>query len=229
MDKIMPRTRFGAFLIHLSISSVLLFFIYLVLFFWWFPGGLFYAAGGWEGLRIVAAVDIVLGPALTLLVCNMSKSMRELIRDLSCVMVVQFLSLCAGIFIVYHARPLVVVQVFDTFYALNRESMEAAAIDDEVIKRYTGFKPYMVYVPTPLDRAEFLSQHVKGLLNGAKPQQLRAEEYRDLGYGAEITPLLHGVATPNKCIKVDIESYYREGKICFDPDTHGFSDFEESK
>ncbi|XFB08520.1 hypothetical protein AAGT13_06380, partial [Azotobacter salinestris] len=89
--------------------------------FWLFPGGLFQAAGGREGLKIVVAVDLVLGPCLTLIVFNLRKPRSELVRDLSLIALVQVLALGAGVWQVLKVRPLAVVQVFDTFYVLNRE------------------------------------------------------------------------------------------------------------
>lgn len=222
----MPNSRWVAFLYHLSISFVLLLVISAVMYFFWFPGALFDAAGGWEGMQILVAVDLVLGPVLTLIVYNRSKPTRELARDLGIIATVQIFCLLGGLATIFHSRPLVVVQVFDTFYALNRERLADAEIAPEQIDRYAGFSPTFVYVPVPQKQADFLSQHVKGLLNGEKPLQLQVDLYRELPSGEAVVPMLHARQSSEKdCIRVDLESVYREGHACFDPESQRFSRF----
>jgi hypothetical protein len=58
---------------------------------------LFDIAGGWEGLRIVIAVDLVLGPLLTLVVYKAGKS--SLTFDLSCIAIFQIACLGGGVWL----------------------------------------------------------------------------------------------------------------------------------
>ncbi|MFJ3052911.1 hypothetical protein [Pseudomonas nitroreducens] len=220
----MPRNRWFAFLYHLAVSFVLLLIITGVMYFCWFPGALFDAAGGWQGMRILVAVDLVLGPTLTLIVFNRAKPIRELMRDLGIIATVQLLCLLGGLYTIFYSRPIVVVQVFDTFYALNREGLTDAGVSPADIDRYSGFTPSLVYVPVPQDKMAFLNQHVKGLLNGEKPMQLRAALYQELPRGASVVPMLHA-KSQEPCIRVDLESVYRQGHACFDPDSQRFSRF----
>ena len=61
-------TRISAFLVHLGISfAIFLALAYLVVFIW-YPDFFFSTDGGWQGIRIIALVDLVLGPVLTLCV-----------------------------------------------------------------------------------------------------------------------------------------------------------------
>ncbi|MFR0692549.1 hypothetical protein ACLUTX_24365 [Enterobacterales bacterium AE_CKDN230030158-1A_HGKHYDSX7] len=220
----MPRNRWVAFLYHLAISFVLLLIITAVMYFCWFPGALFDAAGGWEGMRILVAVDLVLGPTLTLIVFNRAKPIRELTRDLGIIATVQLLCLLGGLTTIFYSRPILVVQVFDTFYALNRETMTDAGVKTEDIDRFSGFTPTLKYVPVPQDKMTFLNQHVKGLLNEEKPAQFRVELYRDLPTGSVVVPMLHPRSTES-CVRIDLESVYRQGHACFDPDSQRFSRF----
>ena len=66
-------SRIKAFLIHLGISAVIFFILLYLIIFHWYPGFLFTADGGWQGVRIIAAVDLVLGPLLTLVVYKAGK------------------------------------------------------------------------------------------------------------------------------------------------------------
>ncbi|WP_460431491.1 hypothetical protein [Azotobacter salinestris] len=196
--------------------------------FWLFPGGLFQAAGGWAGLKIVVAVDLVLGPCLTLIVFNLRKPRSELVRDLSLIALMQVLALGAGVWQVLKARPLALVQVFDTFYAFNREDFRQLNVAEDELDRLSGWAPKYFYVEVPENSEKFLVQHTKALLNGEKPLQQRIDLYRELTTDRQaLERILHGAVweAEGGCFRVDIESSYRSGSICFDPQTQRMSDF----
>lgn len=215
-------TRWRAFALHLILSLLVFCMLAATIYFLWFPRGLVQVAGGAEGFRLIAAVDLILGPLLTLVVFNVSKPARELARDLGLIGLFQLSCLAAGMYVVYQARPLAVVFVYDTFYVLNRENYQ------EGVPEVEGHTPGLFYVPVPASRAEFLSEHVKSILEGEKPFQVRAELYRPFPSGqAEALSLLEvtGPAPDKGCWRLDIESAYGRGAICFDPVTRMFSDF----
>lgn len=222
------RSRWAAFAIHLAISLVIFLGLAAVILVWWFPGALFSAAGGWDGIQIVALVDLVLGPSLTLIVYNVAKPARELVRDLSIIATVQFVCLVAGVYTVFHARPLVVVHVFDTFYTFNREGYSQIGVESSELERLSGFTPKIVYVEVPQEAMEFLSQHAKALLNDEKPLQQRVDLYREMPSDPkEVKALLHGAVDHEKddCINLDIETPYKAGTVCFNPKSAKFIDF----
>ena len=64
--------RWQAFSIHLCISSVIFVTLLFIIVAFWYPGVFIYL-GGWLGIKIVAAVDMVLGPLLTLIIFNPAK------------------------------------------------------------------------------------------------------------------------------------------------------------
>ncbi|TKD38839.1 hypothetical protein FCG41_13415 [Azotobacter chroococcum] len=223
-----PINRRSAFALHLLVSLAILAVLVSIALFWLFPGGLFQAAGGWEGLRIVGAVDLVLGPCLTLIVFNPLKPRSELIRDLSLVALVQVLALGAGAYLVATARPLAVVQVFDTFYVLNREDYRQLNVAEGELDRLSGWTPKYFYVEVPESPVEFVVQHTLGQLNGETPLQQRLDLYRELTSDLQaLEKILHGAVwnVQGGCFRVDIESSYRSGSICFDPQTRRMSDF----
>ena len=74
--------RFGAFAVHLGISLIIFIILGYLILFHWYPDFFFTSDGGWQGIRIVAFVDLVLGPVLTLVVFNNKKPKAELRRDL---------------------------------------------------------------------------------------------------------------------------------------------------
>jgi hypothetical protein len=79
----------------------------------WFPGPLFTAAGGNDLLLLLVGVDVIIGPAITLVVYKQGK--RSLKFDLTVVAVLQVAALAYGMHIVYLARPAFIVFVKDQF------------------------------------------------------------------------------------------------------------------
>ena len=114
--------RFGAFLIHLGISLVIFAVLAYLVLYVWYPDFFFASDGGWQGMRIIVFVDLVLGPTLTLVVFNRNKPVRELKRDLSIIAAIQFCSLVAGVFVVFESRPIALVYVDGKFYSMRAVS-----------------------------------------------------------------------------------------------------------
>lgn len=114
-----PKTRWGAFGAHLLASLAIFFALAALMYFVWFPNGLFHFAGGWEGIRIIAGVDLVLGPALTLIIYKASKPIKELTLDLSFVALIQAGALSGGIYIIHQEKPEAVIIAYDTIYILQ--------------------------------------------------------------------------------------------------------------
>lgn len=88
------------------LCSVLIFLMAL----WWlltwlYPNFHFGLNGGIYGLRLVASVDLVLGPLLTLLVYHHLKPLREKILDFAVVGAVQVAALVYGLHTMYEEHP----------------------------------------------------------------------------------------------------------------------------
>src|SRR3954462_5735889 len=106
-------TRFKASGIHLVISAAVAAAVLAVMLAVWFPGPLFTAAGGNDLLLILVAVDVIIGPAMTLVVYKQGK--RSLKFDLAVIALLQVSALAYGMHIVYLARPAFIVFVKDQF------------------------------------------------------------------------------------------------------------------
>lgn len=173
-------------------------------------------------------MDLVLGPALTLIVYNLTKPVRKLVMDLALIALLQLSCLLAGVYVVLSARPLAVVYVFDTFYVFNREDYRQLDVEPQVLEGFSGWTPKFFYVEVPSDKAEFLAQHVKGLLNGEKPLQQRVDLYHEMPADRQaLEKILHstGKGEEGICVRVDIESVYRSGSVCFGLDARKVRDF----
>lgn len=146
--------RFGAFLVHLGISLVIFAVLAAVVVFVWYPDFFFTTDGGWQGIRIIAAVDLVLGPVLTLIVFNRAKPRAELARDLTIIGVVQATCLVAGTYVVYSERPLALVYSDGQFHSVSADSYTSVGLNVPDLSGLPGSYPKQVVVDVPRDRAE---------------------------------------------------------------------------
>jgi hypothetical protein len=98
------KSKFKAAGIHLGISSIIFLVLAYVIIFRWYPWPYFTADGGWQGIRIIALIDLVLGPLLTLIIFNPAKSLREIRFDLGAIGLLQISALVWGIYTVHSER-----------------------------------------------------------------------------------------------------------------------------
>lgn len=143
------RSRYHAALIHFLASlSVFTLFVGILLFFW-YPSPYFSASGGWQGLRLVAAVDLVLGPVVTLIVFNLKKSRRELVTDMSVVVFIQLAALFWGVVAVYDQRPVAVVFSDTSFYTVPALAITNQGISLDTLDEFGSERPVYVFVQRP--------------------------------------------------------------------------------
>lgn len=149
--------------IHLAISTVIFAaFLYLVLAIW-YPGYFFDVDGGWEGLQIMAAVDLVLGPALTLIVFNPRKKRREIIVDLALIGLFQLSALAWGAQMVYQQRPVAVVEYQGNFRALTVDLLE---VQHKTLADLTRFGPDRPFIHVrPARNSDEEANVMLGILN----------------------------------------------------------------
>lgn len=112
--------------IHLGISLVIAGLIAGLVFGLWYPYPYREISGGRELFMLVMAVDVVMGPLITLMIFNPLKSRRELRLDLALVGVLQLAALVYGLSTVYTARPVHLV------FEYNRMAVVSAADVDPV-------------------------------------------------------------------------------------------------
>ena len=95
----------------------------------WFPYPYRQLAGGTELFFLVLGVDLICGPLLTFVLFNPVKSKRELVLDMSLVVIVQLIALSYGVWSVHEARPLYLVHEFDRFKVIARADLDPAELD----------------------------------------------------------------------------------------------------
>lgn len=92
--------------LHFSASACVLLLVLGGIYFGWYRWPGWYLTGVVQVLPIIVAVDLVLGPLLTLIIANPNKSSRELARDIACIAVVQLVALGYGATTLWKGRPL---------------------------------------------------------------------------------------------------------------------------
>lgn len=141
--------RFSAMFLHFVFSLFAFTILVGILLYFWYPQSYFSASGGWQGLRIVALVDVVLGPLLTLIVYDQRKSRRELLLDIGVVVLIQLGALGLGVRAVYEQRPVAVVFLDNSFYTVPAADIMHQGIDLGALARFGEKRPVYVYAQRP--------------------------------------------------------------------------------
>ncbi len=170
------------FLLSLSIAGLLLFIIITL----WYPQPHFSASGGWQGLTIVALVDLVLGPCLTLIVYNPQKPKKLLVTDLSLIVLLQMAALAYGVHAVYTQRPAALVFWESKFYTVPATVFDQQDIPLAKLKTFSAQQPALIYAEKPRD-VEGLNAMLDMLKTRRRPPFQLLELYRPLeDYKADI-------------------------------------------
>ncbi len=213
-----PESRWTAFAIHLALSAAIFVVLAAIIIFFWYPGFLFQTDGGWQGIRLIAGIDLVLGPLLTLIVYNKGK--KSLKADLSVIAAIQFSALFAGTYLVYQERPIAVIFADDKFSTVSQNSFRFHGLDPYENPLMNGAKPVWLYVPRPLTQAE----HEMSLLQQSHLDQRR---YQPLDQHRQQLKMLGKTNIPDQDSVDDsspqryypVLSRYYEGYLLVDTET----------
>lgn len=170
-------TRWKAASIHFLISLAVVGTVVLLVLWRWYPPPLFAMAKGGPLLGTLAAVDLVLGPLLTLVVYRAGK--RGLKLDLTVIALVQAAALAYGLWTLWQSRPVYVVAIEDRFRMVfaNEVDGPSAAKAPARYRRMPAFGPELVAAPLPADpraRLEVMLDEMAGLGIAMRPDHYRA-------------------------------------------------------
>jgi hypothetical protein len=147
----MFNSKFKAFLVHLAISATIVAVLVYVAMRIWFPMPYFVADGGWQGIRLVACVDAVLGPCLTLVVYNRRKSQRAMALDYAVIGLLQLGALGFGIWTVFSQRTVMVVLAEGTFYSVDAETATRLGDRGAAVLSGASTRPTLALIDMPRD------------------------------------------------------------------------------
>ncbi len=143
--------RFSAFAVHMAISLAIFAVLAYFVIFEWYPGLFFDTDGGWRGMRIIIAVDLILGPTLTLIVFKPGKPGLKM--DLTLIGILQAVCLTAGTYVVYSERPVAVAYTEGRFTVMTTDDYREADIPNPNLSHFPGDDPKWVMVALPEDAA----------------------------------------------------------------------------
>jgi len=171
-------TRFQAFAIHLLLSAAILGSFLTFVFLVWYPQPFFIVEGLVEIVWVLVGVDVVLGPALTLVVFKTGKP--GLKRDLSIIAAIQIVGFVFGAHTFYTERPsFAVFYDSDYFEVIPASTMNDINKLDPTLNFSTIGGPAIVFVeaPTEVDDLKIILEDMK---QGGPAIHMRPEYYRPL-------------------------------------------------
>ncbi|MCP4877154.1 MAG: hypothetical protein GY896_16980 [Gammaproteobacteria bacterium] len=138
-------TKLKATAVHMSLSFAVFAYLVYQIYFNWYPQPYFSVDGGWQGIRLVAAVDLVLGPLITFLIFDLSKKRREIVFDLATILVIQFGALAYGVYVTYSQRPVAIVVIDEFVVSTIMEYYGDKLSSEDELKKYSDEKPPIIY------------------------------------------------------------------------------------
>jgi len=146
----------------------------------WYPGDLFFMDGGIQGLQIIAPIDLVLGPALTLGFYRPWK--KNLKFDMTAIAAVQIAALGYGVFVAYQQRPAALVFAENRFETLSLSEYKAATrqlLENDIQPR--SISDFSAGMPAVLHAKSFgadgYGQYLEDILNGLPELRERSDRY----------------------------------------------------
>ena len=146
--------RFKAAGIHFALSAAIFGVALYLILVRWYPGFHFLVDGGWRGVQIMAGVDLVLGPTLTLIIFNPFKARRLIAFDLSCIAAAQLAALAWGFYAVHSQRPVAVSFYEGAFLSLTAAPLAIEKQPADYGNRFSDRRPPIVYTKPPADERE---------------------------------------------------------------------------
>jgi len=160
------KTRIIAASLHFLVSILIVSLSLSVIYFIWYPNPFHSIHSVIDAVKIVVFVDLLLGPFLTFIVYNPLKSRKELISDLTIIIVIQIAALSWGLHITHKMRPLFFVFQGDTFYPILKEEINLKNLNSAVSAPAIWQSPKTIYIKRL--KGDALNQRMGDILNGKK-------------------------------------------------------------
>jgi len=167
-------TRYTAFAIHLATSLLVVGVLLGISILSWFPSPLFEIDGGWSGLRLVALVDLVLGPLLTLIVFRAGKPGLKV--DMGIIASVQIIALSYGVWTLHENRPVLLVYADDLIKPVPASVVQDIDPQGRLLGRFGDEFPIKLAIPIPTDPEES-SSYVLERVFSKTPLHLHIDDY----------------------------------------------------
>ena len=149
-------SRWKAAGLHTCISAAIGLILFAVLFGVWYPPPYFNAAGADELILVVAGVDLIVGPLLTLIVFKSGK--KGLRFDLCVIALLQAAALVYGLSVVVKTRPVFLVAAVDRFILVRAVDISPGDLAEAKSPKYRSLSwtgPVLVASKIPSDPKEY--------------------------------------------------------------------------
>lgn len=153
MLKLKDVSRKQAILSHLALSFGIFIIVLYFIVFHWYPTPFFTTDGGWQGVRLIAAVDLVLGPVLTFIIFKPGK--KGLKSDIIIIAVIQFTALLSGLYVVHNERPVARIFQDGVFHIVTAYDMNTRNISIDDLEKYRFGDAIAIYLDLPDDFIAF--------------------------------------------------------------------------
>ena len=144
-NKSLLKTKLKASGIHLGLSLIIFIVLAYQIYYVWYPVPYFSVDGGWQGIRLIAAVDLVLGPFITFLIFDLRKSRRAIVFDLIVIALFQTSALVYGVATTYQQRPVAIVLVDQFVLSTVADSYGSQLNSLEELKQYSSETPPIIF------------------------------------------------------------------------------------
>src|ERR1700677_4527875 len=164
------KFRLKAFGVHLLCSALALSLVLGVLDRGWYHWPGWYLTESIHLALVMVAVDVVLGPLVTLLIANPRKPRRELVRDIAIIVTVQLVALSYGTTTLWTGRPLYYAFSVNCLEVVQAYDIEPAAASDarkqklELAPHWYSL-PRWIWAPFPQD-PQAADRVFQGLMQG---------------------------------------------------------------
>ncbi|MBC3872921.1 hypothetical protein [Undibacterium flavidum] len=149
-NRLSSLNRYQAFGLHFLASAIVITCIFSFVKLVWYPHQLFEVANGFELLKILIAVDLILGPLVMLVIFNPQK--KSLKFDVAAVLICQLLFLGYGVWALYTARPVYLAFVEKQFVLVKAneiDDIDIAKVSLEEFKQLPQLGPIFTGTQLP--------------------------------------------------------------------------------
>lgn len=217
--------RVKAALVHLCICIAIAVLLSAVVFTVWYPVPLDKATGVVSIFLMVLAVDVVIGPLITLIIYNPKK--KELKWDLAAIAVLQLGALIYGVSVVYAGRPVYLVfniDRFDLVQAADLTPEKLKQVRDSRFKSIPKWGAELAVATRPESRAE-RQELLLDALSGKDDLPYLPKYYMEYSSGADqVKPRIRELdelkalnKTESDLVDGLIDKYEAEGQVGFLP------------
>lgn len=175
------RSRIRAALVHLLVSAIIAGGVLLLVYGFWYQQALAAVAGVGTILLLLLAVDVSLGPIMTLMVFDRRK--KSLPWDMTVIALLQVAGLVYGLYTVEVGRPHYLVFVKDRFEAVSRADLQAddmKAAENNPAARISWLGPAWTAATSPADEKARQDALFEAALGGRDLQHF-PQRYEALG------------------------------------------------